>query len=174
MKTRWVYLAVLILWAGWSFAGAQSSNLLLNGGFEEDASPAWGSTGTALRLERGNWHPHAGRWSFGIGNDEGMPDADGAIVQEVTVPEGVIVGKKCFFSIWMMKEPNFSGVVSLKLEFLDEEGQTLREVSRPAGTAVRQEWQMARAFGVVPAGTRRIRVACASERMKFGTGQSFV
>ena len=103
-----------------------------------------------------------------------MPDADGAITQEVSAPEGVIVGKKCFFSIWMMKEPNFSGVFSLKLEFLDEEGQTLREVSRPAGTAVRQEWQMARVFGVVPAGTRRIRVACTSERMKSGTGQSFV
>ena len=153
---------------------AASSNLLLNSSFEEDGLKCWGVTGTALRLERGNWHPRTGRWAFGIGNDEGMPDADGAITQEVAVPEGVKVGQKCFFSVWMMKEANFSGVFALKLEFLGEGGQTLREVSRPAGTPVRQEWQMARVFGVLPSGVRRIRVACTCEGMKSGTGQSFV
>ena len=174
MKTKRGCLLALILLTGLTSAKAQSSNLLLNSGFEVEGPASWGVTGTALRLERGNWHPRTGRWAFGIGNDEGTPDAYGEIAQEVPLPEGVAVGRKCFFSIWMMKEANYSGVFSLKLAFLSEDGQTLREISRPAGTPVRQEWQMARVFSVVPAGARRVRVACSGERMKSGTGQSFV
>jgi hypothetical protein len=154
-------------------ADAQSSNLLRNHSFEADGLESWAVTGTALRLERGDWHPRTGRWSFGIGNDGGPRDAYGRIFQDAELT-GATAGRKCFLTIWLMMEANYTGTFSMKLEFLGPDGKTLREFSRPAGGSVGQGWELARVAGIVPAGAARVRASCAGEHMKSGTGQSFV
>ena len=148
-------LLLLIALTGLPLAKAQSSNLLRNSSFEEEGPQYWGVTGTALRLERGNWHPRTGRWSFGIGNDEGPEDAGGEVSQEVDLPGTAAVGRKCFFSTWLMTEAKHTGSFVMKLEFLGDGGQKLGEVARPAGAGDRQEWQLARIYGMVPTGARR-------------------
>lgn len=174
MRTLVVGLLVLIALVDVLPVHAQGLNLLRNGGFEEPGVPYWGVTGTAQRLERGDWHPHAGKWSFGIGNDSGTQDAFGEIAQEVDLPATAVVGRKCVFTIWLLTEPDHAGSLLMKLEFLDGEGDVLREVSRPAAGSMKQGWRPSRIYGLVPAGATRVRVVFRDERMKSGRGQSFV
>ncbi|HPG00335.1 MAG TPA: hypothetical protein PLE77_09695 [Kiritimatiellia bacterium] len=174
MRTVAVGLLVLIAFADMAPVCAQGLNLLRNGGFEEGGVPYWGVTGTAQRLERGDWHPHTGKWAFGIGNDSGMQDAFGAIAQEVDLSGTAVVGRKCVFTVWLLTEPDHSGSLLMKMEFLDSEGKVLREVSRPAAGSMKQGWRPSRIYGLVPAGATRVRVVFADERMKSGRGQSFV
>jgi hypothetical protein len=174
MSARRVCLWALAVWLGAELAKGEGTNLLRNSGFEDEGAPWWGVTGTALRVERANWHPRTGRWSFGIGNDEGPRDASGGIAQEVDLSGMAAAGRKCYFSAWLMMEDKHTGTPVMKLEFLGEDGRTLSEVARPTGSAMKGTWQLVRIFGVVPVEATRVRAVCLSQHMKSGTGQSFV
>jgi hypothetical protein len=167
-------LLVLIALTGIGSANAENSNLLRNSSFEAEGSPDWGVTGTVLRVEAKNWHPRTGRWSFGIGNDEGPWDGWGGISQEVDLPAPALEGQRCYLSVWLMAEAQYTGIFVMSLEFLGADGQQLRNVSRPTGGALKERWQMARIMGVMPAGATRVRVVFASQHMRSGTGQSYV
>ncbi len=154
-------------------AAAQQTNLLRNPDFEQNLS-CWAATGTAQHIEIANWHVRSPRWSFGIGNDSGLDSADAVLSQEVELPAPLPGAKPFEFTVWTMQEDHYEGQFSMRLEFLDPEGYVLRESSRLMPGGMKEKWRERTVIGVAPAGTKFVRVSCASAEMPSGAGRSFI
>jgi len=156
----------------------EKANLLRNPGFEQDPAEkllfGWDVSGTATDMGRKEWHPRTGRWAFGFGNDNGPEGAGGQISQEIKIPEEMVSAHRCFFTVWVLAEHQYGGVLLLKLEFIDSDGQELASRYQRFSGISKTKWEQRRIWRRLPAGTKAIRAICTIEGMPEGNGSSFI
>ncbi len=165
-------------------------NLLLNFSFEDNTG--WG--GDADYWEKGGnsaykgviqANAHQGSWAFNIGNDGGPPGASSYALEVLRDPADfdslypVTIGEIIIFSMWMMREDNYTGDALLKIEFYDYNrrsgyaGAPIETFTSAAHTG-KFAYFCETVIGVVPEGTVSIAVVCSSEGMDTGSGYSAV
>ncbi len=146
--------------------------VLKNPGFEKGLKH-WEKKGNAKAIDCYSFHPHKGKLSFGIGNDDGPTQASGEISQNIQLPYEISAGEVFIFSMWMMGEGKYTGNAYLTLTFLGA-NHNLLKLCHSEIYGGRFNWKKATVSGKAPRGTRSIRVKCVSENMKTGQGASFV
>jgi hypothetical protein len=168
--TIWLCVGIWLRAAAWANA---STNLLSNSSFETGLSE-WSVTGTVQHIQLAGWHVHTPRSSLGFGNDSGPVNAYGSFSQSVMLPEPLSSPTLCTFSIWAMMEANHAGLLTVKLECLDSDGNVLKEYVDTPQPGAKEKWKQKVLAGPAPQGTRTLRVSCTSTGMPSGTSLSFI
>ena len=150
----------------------EGKEILKNFSFEKGAE-SWGKFGNAKDIEPHDWHPYEGKWSYGIGNDNGPKKAYGEIYQEIRMP-GTIKEKDLFiFKMWLKSEDNYTGKASLKLVFLASDNKLLKSYQSKSLSG-KFTWTKLLVSGEAPKGTKKVVIKCTSRDMTSGSGCSFV
>ena len=135
--------------------GTAESDMLANGGFEENSGgdepvtpDQWVTGGAAGSY---SWASRSGTWGMAV---IGWGSPDGCFYQDVTAT----AAEDYSFLIWMQKDDSFTAAtVEVKLEWFDAYMNRLGEVSTGVLDRLDSGWQLVRVDGKAPADATKVR-----------------